>query len=737
MLNNLEPEDHLQTPINSRLKRIANILLLNASFILNLGLLNGKIGIAIFLFNYARYVDKKVYADYAGELIDEIYEEISTHMPIDFSNGLTGIGWGIEYLVQNGYLEADTNEILEDIDNTIYQKILSQPIYSELEGLLLYQLARFKAKKNESREKELLKKHTLLCLLGECEKLLLYRNFKGSIIYPDSDLLRTIQFFLIEVDNAELFPIKTKKLLEYLTTFFEIAYSEDLNRGKGSIISQANTLVWYQLVYSNNEEKDSDLILYEAFKFIDNQKNWDNFNNRSCRDNIGLRNGLTGIGMVLLQLTQRSDFKQKKINSLKKKEPLCENHNISVFIFKSNARGMIYGIGSYIRELTESLLTYTDVRIYVVAYHNKECDEFTIDELSSRHFNINIPPPKQSNIQSNLYDKRYASSVVNILNEVIHNEKKIIFQINYIDDLSIIKKLKTIYNYPIISIVHFAGWQQLFLGNKHKLKDLNIGKPSNNIEFTLFKEKEMYQLADHIVSVTQYMKDFLVKEYDIISDKIDVVPNGINYCRYQSISKEEKLILKNNLGFNPKERIILFSGRIDYDKGIFFLIKAFKEVCKVEDNLHLVIMGQGNVHQCLKECESIYSKITLTGFLPTEKVMEFYQIADLGVIPSIYDHCPYSALEMIANKIPLIFSNIDGLNEILNDSQCLFIEPCVSDTGEITYDINNIRDSILYMINNDLAVNEHKENAYIRLVDKFPASNMASAMKNTYMSFFQ
>lgn len=107
----------------SRQQRITNTLLLNASFIDNLGLMHGKMGIAIYFFHLARETKSSIYEDYAGELIDEIYEEISIHTPCDFGNGLAGIGWGIEYLVQNGFIDADTDEVLEEFDKRIIHEI--------------------------------------------------------------------------------------------------------------------------------------------------------------------------------------------------------------------------------------------------------------------------------------------------------------------------------------------------------------------------------------------------------------------------------------------------------------------------------------------------------------------------------------------------------------------------------------------------------------------------------------
>lgn len=102
---------------------ITNALLLSSSFIENLGLFNGKTGIAIYFFHLARSTNNKLYEKYAEELIDEIYDEISLSTPLDFENGLAGIGWGIEYLAENGFIDADTNEVLEEFDDVLIKDV--------------------------------------------------------------------------------------------------------------------------------------------------------------------------------------------------------------------------------------------------------------------------------------------------------------------------------------------------------------------------------------------------------------------------------------------------------------------------------------------------------------------------------------------------------------------------------------------------------------------------------------
>lgn len=101
---NLNNNPYFRTTADAYLKKIANVLVLNASFTDNPGLLNGKMGIAIFFYHYSRYSDNKNYEEYAGELIDEIYSEINTNTPVNLADGLIGIGWGIEYLVQSGFV---------------------------------------------------------------------------------------------------------------------------------------------------------------------------------------------------------------------------------------------------------------------------------------------------------------------------------------------------------------------------------------------------------------------------------------------------------------------------------------------------------------------------------------------------------------------------------------------------------------------------------------------------------
>jgi lantibiotic modifying enzyme len=157
-------------------KDISNTLLLNASFIDNLGLMHGKMGISICFYYLARQTGNRIYEDYAGELIDEIYDEITMHTPVDFENGLAGIGWGIEYLVQNKFIEADTDEVLEEFDNRIFKELIYNTpkkigLLNGIIGIGAYFLKRIQnPSSNDEKITTLTNKQTLIHVIDELER---------------------------------------------------------------------------------------------------------------------------------------------------------------------------------------------------------------------------------------------------------------------------------------------------------------------------------------------------------------------------------------------------------------------------------------------------------------------------------------------------------------------------------------------------------------------------------------
>lgn len=129
-----------------RLSSFVDVILNNCRFISSPGLGNGKLGIAIFIYNYARAASRKEYEIHADNLIEDVAAGINRSVPCDFENGLTGIAWGIEYLIRNSFLEGNTDDILSEVDEVIMQSHSTSGTERELKkndvGFDLYSHAR-------------------------------------------------------------------------------------------------------------------------------------------------------------------------------------------------------------------------------------------------------------------------------------------------------------------------------------------------------------------------------------------------------------------------------------------------------------------------------------------------------------------------------------------------------------------------------------------------------------------
>ena len=165
------------------LKRIARFLMLHGSFCNNIGLLNGKTGIALFFYHYACYTGDSIYNNFAGELIDEIYKDIHLDTPRNFKDGLSGIAWGIEYFIRNGFVAADPDEILEDIDRQILERdvrrVSDDSLDTGLKGLACYAINRLA---NRKEGQSIIPREYVADLISALKKFSKFKNDEETIL---------------------------------------------------------------------------------------------------------------------------------------------------------------------------------------------------------------------------------------------------------------------------------------------------------------------------------------------------------------------------------------------------------------------------------------------------------------------------------------------------------------------------------------------------------------------------
>ncbi len=105
--------------MKEQLRKIVDYQLLYSSYIQDIGLFHGKMGVVVALYLYAEKYRDELISEYAWDLLQQIYDSIYSNMPVGLEHGLAGIGYGTTILYKRGLVDCDLNSILVDVDSKI------------------------------------------------------------------------------------------------------------------------------------------------------------------------------------------------------------------------------------------------------------------------------------------------------------------------------------------------------------------------------------------------------------------------------------------------------------------------------------------------------------------------------------------------------------------------------------------------------------------------------------------
>jgi len=176
-------------------------------------------------------------------------------------------------------------------------------------------------------------------------------------------------------------------------------------------------------------------------------------------------------------------------------------------------------------------------------------------------------------------------------------------------------------------------------------------------------EQEGLRAADHIITVSNFTKEKVSKHYDINTEKIDVVHNGVDF---KAPAKELKRTLRH-LKHNG-DSIVLFLGRITLQKGPDYFIEAAKQVINVRPNTTFIMGGSGDMHTDMMHKAAalgIGEHVLFPGFVRGADLHALYAAADLYVMPSVSEPFGIVALEALSKQTPILISKQSGVSEVI------------------------------------------------------------------------
>jgi len=217
--------------------------------------------------------------------------------------------------------------------------------------------------------------------------------------------------------------------------------------------------------------------------------------------------------------------------------------------------------------------------------------------------------------------------------------------------------LKKSYNIPLITTIHATEY-----GRNNGIHT-DMQRTINNVEKWLINE------SDRLIVNSNYMKDELLSIFNIQSDKISIISNGVDLKKFDDIYADAAF-RENYAAQN--EKIVFYVGRLVNEKGLHILLDAIPKILSTFNNVKFVIAGKGPCLNNLIELSqklNIRNRVYFTGFVSEEVLLKLYKCSDIAVFPSTYEPFGIVALEGMVAGIPVVVSDTGGLNEIVNHKE--------------------------------------------------------------------
>ena len=182
-------------------------------------------------------------------------------------------------------------------------------------------------------------------------------------------------------------------------------------------------------------------------------------------------------------------------------------------------------------------------------------------------------------------------------------------------------------------------------------------------------EHWMANRAERVIACSAYMREHVSDIYDLPEDRIAVIPNGIDPADLVPVDDLETL---RSRFAAPDERLVLLVGRLVYEKGFQLALEALPGLIERLGNVRFIVAGSGTAEADLRAQASelgLDRHGTFLGWIGDDVLHSLYRIADLTVVPSIYEPFGLVALEAMASGCPCLVADTGGLREVVPNDE--------------------------------------------------------------------
>ena len=292
---------------------------------------------------------------------------------------------------------------------------------------------------------------------------------------------------------------------------------------------------------------------------------------------------------------------------------------------------------------------------------------------------------------------------------------------------------ENIKDFDVIHMHNFRTYQNYIVSNYAKKAKIPYILQARGSVLPFFQKKVLKRVYDWIIGYKLLNNAKLVlaltknesnqyKKMGIPSNKIKIIPNGIDPSKFNDLISKGQFKVKHNI--NDNEDIILYLGRLHKIKGIDLLLKAFELLSKNMDNVKLVIVGPGDVSTFKKMSHnlSIENKVIFTGPLYGNDKYEAFIDSDLYILPSVYEAFPNTILEAFLFGKPVVVTDGCGIKDIIHKNAGYVVK----------YDKNSLKDAMYSILINKKLKSSFGENGRHIVNNEFNWTKIIDKLENLY-----
>lgn len=272
---------------------------------------------------------------------------------------------------------------------------------------------------------------------------------------------------------------------------------------------------------------------------------------------------------------------------------------------------------------------------------------------------------------------RYLYTLCKLPNKIIVSAISEKFDIIHSHDSSLFlqtaKVLSRKLNKPFIIEIHAVRQEYM---NNINVPGTKIGIPySGKIISTYYEErgiKDALKSCNHVITLTQPLKNWISNYYNINEGNITVVPNGVDTDKFAPIYEQAAKEKKKEL--NLLKNVVVYSGVLNQINGIDEFVKVIPSIIAKKPDISFLFIGHGSEENKIITLSRKYPQVVFLPVVPYEQMPMYYQMCDVFVIPrpsniSTETIVPLKLLEAMAMERPVLGSAVGGIAEVIKHGE--------------------------------------------------------------------